>query len=190
MCEREMDGALFKTLLESGCRSLKANVRRLNDLNVFLIPDGDTGDNMLKTLYGGFLAIKDAADLSAFDENSVMIYGYCTEFLLQLTHAKTDIPAFSLESFKRRLAGMGDSIVAVQTGTIVKIHIHTLSPGAILQYAQTFGEFLTVKIENMTLQHHETALREKTEFERIAKRRKNAVVAVAKGDTEPSPSIS
>lgn len=341
MCEREMDGALFKTLLESGCRSLKANVRRLNDLNVFPIPDGDTGDNMLKTLYGGFLAIKDAedplgalaenaargmllsargnsgvilsqmfagiakgmqgvsqadaptlmgafsegvksayaavpepvegtmltvmreavghasrceeareslpqffteyangmeaslkrtpellpvlkeanvidsggagllcvaqgfvraisggmpeeeepsaaeetaaADLSAFDENSVMIYGYCTEFLLQLTHAKTDIPAFSLESFKRRLAGMGDSIVAVQTGTIVKIHIHTLSPGAILQYAQTFGEFLTVKIENMTLQHHETALREKTEFERIAKRRKNAVVAVANG---------
>lgn len=71
MCEREMDGALFKTLLESGCRSLKANVRRLNDLNVFPIPDGDTGDNMLKTLYGGFLAIKDAeGPLGALAENA------------------------------------------------------------------------------------------------------------------------
>ena len=86
MCEREMDGALFKTLLESGCRSLKANVRRLNDLNVFPIPDGDTGDNMFKTLYGGFLAIKDAegpfgALVESFMQNGV----FCGEISMKVT---------------------------------------------------------------------------------------------------------
>ena len=40
---------------------------------------------------------------------------------------------------------------------IVKVHVHTLTPGNILNYAQQFGEFLKLKIENMTEQHHALA---------------------------------
>lgn len=57
---------------------------------------------------------------------------------------------------KEDLSTFGDSLVAVKTGSVVKIHVHTMTPGAVLEYAQRYGEFLTLKIENMTLQHNET----------------------------------
>ncbi len=122
-------------------------------------------------------------DLSLFNENSVMEFGYCTEFLLQLTHAKTDISAFSLDSMREELASFGDSIVAVKTGTVVKVHVHTLTPGAVLEYAQRFGEFLTLKIENMTLQHNEVLeKKEKTPFKKNFVRKPFGLVAVADGE--------
>lgn len=94
-------------------------------------------------------------DFSLFNENSVMDFGYCTEFLLQLTSNKINVNQFSLDEFKEQISVFGNSIVAVKTGTIVKIHIHTLNPGQVLEFAQKYGEFLTLKIENMTLQHNE-----------------------------------
>ncbi|MGN1227812.1 MAG: hypothetical protein ACI4TX_04120, partial [Christensenellales bacterium] len=51
---------------------------------------------------------------------------------------------------------LGDSIVAFQNGTIVKVHIHTMTPEVVLAHCHQFGEFLTLKIENMTLQHNES----------------------------------
>ena len=48
---------------------------------------------------------------------------------------------------------VGDSVVAFKNGTAVKVHVHTLTPGKVLEHFQQYGEFLTVKIENMTLQH-------------------------------------
>lgn len=121
-------------------------------------------------------------DFSLFNENSVMQFGYCTEFLLQLTHAKTDIAAFSLEDMKKKLSSFGDSIVAVKTGTIVKVHVHTLNPGEVLSYAQGFGEFLTLKIENMTLQHNETVKAQEPAFKKNLTRKPYRLVAVADGE--------
>ena len=94
-------------------------------------------------------------DLSLFTEDSVLTYGYCTEFLLRLTRAKTDIDAFDPEELRRYLEGQGDSVVLFRDGTIVKVHVHTKNPGAVLEHCQQYGEFLTLKIENMTLQHSE-----------------------------------
>ena len=90
-----------------------------------------------------------------FNENSEMTYGYCTELLLQLQTSKTDIEHFDIESLKAFLSSVGDSIVAFQTGSIVKLHVHTFTPEAVLAYCRAFGEFLTVKIENMSVQHTE-----------------------------------
>ncbi len=101
-------------------------------------------------------ATQKAVDLSKFDENSVMEYGYCTEMLLRLMHAKTDIAAFDVNDLVAYLESIGDSVVAFQTGTIVKLHVHTMQPYLVLQHCQKYGEYLTVKIENMTLQHNET----------------------------------
>ncbi len=122
---------------------------------------------------------KAPVDLANFNENSVMTYGYCTEFLLQLQHAKTDISAFSTDALVKKLGTMGNSIVAFQNGSVVKVHIHTMTPGEILSYCQQFGEFLTLKIENMTLQHQDTLIEKAAEPH--AERKKFALVTVASG---------
>ena len=131
---------------------------------------------------------KKSLDLSKFNENSEMIYGYCTEFLLQLQTSKTDVKNFDLERLKAFLESVGDSVVAFQTGTIIKIHVHTLTPWIVMKECQNYGEFLTVKIENMTLQHNETlkeekSIPQKTEIKKPKRaRRKFALVTVATGD--------
>lgn len=89
----------------------------------------------------------------SFGPDSVMSYGYCTEFLLQLQNSKTNIDEFDVDALKNFLACIGDSIVAFKTDSIVKVHVHTLEPEKVIGYARKYGEFLTVKIENMSLQH-------------------------------------
>ncbi|MBQ8342481.1 MAG: DAK2 domain-containing protein [Clostridia bacterium] len=131
---------------------------------------------------------KKAVDLSKFNENSEMVYGYCTEFLLQLQTSKTDVNNFDLDGFKTFLESVGDSVVAFQTGTIIKIHVHTLTPWVVMKECQNYGEFLTVKIENMTLQHNETVKEEKPTYQKTElkkpkrARRKFALVTVATGE--------
>ena len=91
----------------------------------------------------------------AFNENSEMTYGYCTELLLQLQTSKTDIEHFDMDALKAFLTSVGDSVVAFMTGSIIKLHVHTFTPEAVLAHCRAFGEFLTVKIENMSVQHTE-----------------------------------
>lgn len=126
-----------------------------------------------------------ALDLSLFDENSVMQYGYCTEFLLRLQTCKVNPDSFRVEDLSDYLKTVGDSIVAFRTGTIVKVHVHTMVPGAVLDYCQKYGEFLTLKIENMSLEHNGVkSEKEKTPKQSTGKAQKKralAVVAVASG---------
>ena len=51
-----IDGTMFVSMLREGTRNLSANKQLVNDLNVFPIPDGDTGDNMLMTISSGYEA--------------------------------------------------------------------------------------------------------------------------------------
>lgn len=121
-------------------------------------------------------------DLSKFNENSVMEFGYCTEFLLQLQTIKVDVEKFEVAPIIEYLETIGDSIVAFKTGTIIKVHVHTLTPYKALEFCQKFGEFLTVKIENMSLQHNEVVAKEdNSRVRKNTKRKKFAVVTVATG---------
>ena len=95
------------------------------------------------------------AKADSFGPDSEMTYGYCTELLVQLQNKKTDISNFDMDALKHFLSSVGDSVVAFQIDSIVKIHVHTLTPEKVLAHLRTFGEFLTVKIENMSLQHTE-----------------------------------
>ena len=79
-------------------------------------------------------------------------FGYCTEFILRLDEERTP---FKEEFFRGRLEKLGNSIVVVQDEDIVKVHVHTLTPGEALTLAQKHGEFVKLKIENMTEQHNE-----------------------------------
>ena len=108
-----------------------------------------------------------------------MDYGYCTEFLLQLQNAKTDIDAFDVDALRAYLAELGDSIVAFKTDSIVKVHVHTLTPEKVIEYARRYGEFLTVKIENMSVQHSDLSEKEEKE-EKQEKREEQAPKAPLK----------
>ena len=79
-------------------------------------------------------------------------FGYCTEFIMRLGPTE-EKKVFNENRFKSVLESRGNSIVVVRDDDIVKVHIHTLTPGDILSYAQNYGEFVTLKIENMTEQH-------------------------------------
>ncbi|PKM70209.1 MAG: hypothetical protein CVU94_00370 [Firmicutes bacterium HGW-Firmicutes-19] len=106
-------------------------------------------------------------------------FGYCTEFILRLEHEKMDF--FSEDKLKRDLARMGDSIVVVQDEDLVKVHIHTLTPGDALNLAQRFGEFVKLKIENMQEQH--AAILEHSHAHGAEKpRKKYGIIAVGAGD--------
>ncbi len=93
-------------------------------------------------------------NFNAFDENSVLTYGYCTELLLRLQNSKTNVETFDVNTILNFLKTVGDSVVAFKSGSIVKIHVHTFTPHKVLAFCQQYGEFLTVKIENMSLQHN------------------------------------
>ncbi len=93
-------------------------------------------------------------DFSVFGPDSEMTYGYCTELLVQLQNSKCDPETFEAETVKDYLETIGNSIVAFKTGTIIKLHVHTLTPYKVLEFCQKYGEFLTVKIENMSIQHN------------------------------------
>ncbi len=103
-------------------------------------------------------------DFDLFTEDSVLEYGYCTEVLLRLQNAKTDIEAFDVDTVSDFLQTIGNSVVAVKTGSAVKVHVHTMTPDKVLAYCQQYGEFLTIKIENMSLQHNNTLLEDSLDF--------------------------
>ena len=114
----------------------------------------------------------------AFGPDSVLEYGYCTEFVLQLMNAKTNIPAFSIKNVIAYLETVGDSIVAVQDEDVVKVHVHTFTPEKVLGFARNYGEFISVKIENMSVQHNEITQTKPKESKKLT----YAVIAVAMGE--------
>ncbi len=92
------------------------------------------------------------ADYSSFNRLSTFDYGYCTEGLLQLLDSKERINA---DRFRKQLDALGDSVVASFENDKVKFHVHTKTPEKVLSFAHRFGEFLSLKIENMSVQHSE-----------------------------------
>ncbi len=160
-------------------------------------------EGMQKYLNGEEILVNDdnvqnvaVVDRSSFNAHSTLEYGYCTEFILQLQYSKVDIPTFNVKTISDWLETIGNSIVALQDEDIVKVHVHTMDPGLVLSHCREYGEYITIKIENMQVSHNEgsivesvttdpnnqcncpqcVALREQQE------KKKFALVAVASGD--------
>ncbi|MDY6429873.1 MAG: DAK2 domain-containing protein [Bacilli bacterium] len=136
------------------------------------------GEEIEDTIFNGPVSSIDATEEIPFDENSELEYGYCTEFILQLLNSKNGPEKFDLDEAIAFLEKIGDSIVAVRDGTIVKIHVHTKTPYIAMEYAQKFGEFITFKMENMSIQHNEVLLKEMP----IESEQENAIICVASSD--------
>ena len=180
----------FDHLVSAMDRSLQHTPELLDVLKkAGVVDSGGAGllyiaEGMRAALHGEAAEVPDEAapaaqhvDLDAFTEDSVLEFGYCTEFLLRLQRCKVDLDTFDETVLSDWLAQNGESLVFFRDGSIIKVHVHTRTPGEILNHCQQYGEFLTVKVENMTLQHHENHM-----DERFKKGRKAfGVVAVASG---------
>ena len=92
--------------------------------------------------------LSEKADFESFNPDEIE-FGYCTEFIVE---RQSDKDPDDLRAF---LNGMGDSVVCVDDEEIIKVHVHTNQPGVVLTEALTYGQFVSVKIENMRLQHSE-----------------------------------
>ena len=138
------------------------------------------GDDILTASNGPSSPAK--VDFNAFTEDMVLEFGYCTEFLLRLQRSKVDLEHFDESVIHDWLETQGDSLVFFRDGSIVKVHVHTMDPGAVLTRCRQWGEFLTIKVENMTLQHHENHMDQR--FKRSRKALGLVVVATGKGLTD------
>lgn len=123
-------------------------------------------------------------DFGAFTRDDTLQFGYCTEFILRLQSAKVDVDNFSVDQIISDLNEddiQGDSIVALKDDDVVKVHVHTKEPGIVLHKMRKYGEFLTIKCENMALQHNENMSEEERESQAHREHKKYAIVAVAQG---------
>lgn len=93
-------------------------------------------------------------DFSLFNKDTNFEYGYCIEGLLQL---KVDSSNFNLQLFNEDLSKIGKSIVTILENDKVKLHVHSDAIGDVTNFCQKYGEFLTIKIENMTVQNLQLA---------------------------------
>jgi DAK2 domain fusion protein YloV len=98
-----------------------------------------------------------AKEGSASSVGQEIKYGYCTEFIILLNktfNIKNEI------DFKEYLESIGDSIVVVADGDVVKVHVHTNDPGLAIQRALKYGALSNMKIDNMRLEHQEKVIKE------------------------------
>ena len=140
---------------------------------------------MLSSLQGndvvvpeGFSAneTNESANFDDFDTDEIT-FTYCTEFIIQ---RENDLDPEKLRDF---LSSLGDSLVLVDDEEIIKVHVHTNDPGKALHEAMDYGSFVTVKIENMRLQHTEKVMTEAEKAPKIAEPEKPiGVVSVCAGD--------
>ncbi len=90
------------------------------------------------------------ADLSAFHGSDA--FGYCTEVLFEGT-------TMDVEMVRTLATALGSSVLVVGDSEIIKVHVHTPRPGAVVDLATNLGDLLQVKIDNMQTQHRQFAAR-------------------------------
>lgn len=182
----------FDVLLKEARASLNRTPELLPVLKeVGVVDSGGTG--LLKILEGfeqavlGNVVEKSMATVTENDkvmagaEMESDEFGYCTEFLLRIPDdpSTNNKKPFVEKRFVSVLSSHGNSIVVVRDEDIVKVHVHTLIPGYLLNYAQQFGEFVKIKVENMSEQHSELVTNGKEPGKQEVK--EYGIIAVASG---------
>lgn len=136
-------------------------------------------EGMIMALNGKMLEASEATPKQASAAGNLDVeikFVYCTEFILDLK----DPQNFDEGTLKSVLSMLGDSLVVVKDDNICKVHVHTNRPGRALEAAQKYGEFVTLKIENMRLQH--SSLKEGASDEESQPKKHFALVAVCFGE--------
>lgn len=191
-------------VMEEIVKEAKASLDRTPDLLPVLKEVGvvDSGGQGLLFVYEGFLAELRGEALPAISDNFTMdklvsaehhinvqghinsediVFGYCTEFMVRLEGTKT----FDEDKFRLDLSELGDSLLVISDEEVVKVHIHSEQPGNCLNYGQTYGSLIKLKIDNMREQHTaivgDTHATLDTEIKPKKEKQKFGIVSVAMG---------
>lgn len=184
--------AFLEALVQEANRSLNRTPELLISLKEANVVDsgGKGFVCILEGMYKAFIGEKIEAKTDEievedrlFEEEDIHIYegelefGYCTEFMLH-----TD--EISPEDFKTEIEGYGDSLIVVGDDEIIKIHIHTNNPGAVMELAVKYGGLNKIKIENMRLQHEKRveANKDSKADPKQMEQKEVGLIAVAMGD--------
>ncbi len=73
-------------------------------------------------------------------------WGYCTEFLIEGN--KLDV-----DRIRGEIEAMGNSVLVVGEPELVKVHVHTDDPTAVITHAGRFGKLLKLNVGDMSTQH-------------------------------------
>ena len=107
--------------------------------------------SILNTEYSDEVVQSITATKKGTKEESIE-FAYCTEFILNIeSNNFTNIES----QLKNQYSKMGDSVMVVATGDVVKVHFHTNNPGTALEKALEYGMLSDIKIDNMRIQHNE-----------------------------------
>ena len=136
----------------------------------------DSGGKGLTLVYEGFLKgmkgekivaeapkvdresfFNDEHDFHGVIDTEDIVYGYCTEMMVRF---EADKAPFDEADFRQEMSQFGDSLLVISDDEIVKVHVHTETPGEVFSFGQKYGELIKVKAENMREQHREVLRKE------------------------------
>ena len=118
----DIDGHIFRELLWSGCQELMLNMEKINKINVFPIPDSDTGINMVNTMKPAVISIvaypeKDLTKtclkvssscvLNAAGNSGTML----SHFFAKLSNELNGAESISISKFSEALAKSGSTMI-------------------------------------------------------------------------------
>jgi DAK2 domain fusion protein YloV len=112
------------------------------------------------------------------DSLEEITFGYCTEFIV--SHPNEDCTDSAVARFRSRLEKIGDCVVVVSDGEVVKVHVHTNDPGKAIQMGLALGELDSIKVDNMLEEFRERM--EKRLKARQAEQKEFGMVAVSLGE--------
>ena len=156
----------FASMLEIAVNEAGASVERTPSLLPVLAEAGvvDAGGLGLSVLLEGMLRHvrgETVAEIAAAGAESVeqewlaatsirhqtedSFYGYCTELLIGGS-------GLDVESIRGRIRELGDSVIVVGEPSLVRVHVHTDDPGAVLTLGTHSGQLVQVKVDNIRKQ--------------------------------------
>lgn len=177
----------------------QASLERTPDLLPVLKEVGvvDSGGQGLLYVYEGFLAalkgegietlqskntddfVNDHHEFEDFMTVDDIEYGYCTEFMVRFGEDKR---AFNEDKFREEMSDFGDSLLVISDEEIVKVHVHTETPGEAFSYGASYGELIKMKVENMREQFRDIQKKKASKKEAAKKTYDTAVIAVTAGE--------
>ncbi len=140
-------------------------------------------EGMYEALKGNPIKAKDLNDLNVSEVKQAgtsintedIKFCYCTEFILESNSiSDTEIRDIMLK--------YGDSLAVVGDEGIIKVHVHTNDPGLVLQDALKHGQLVTIKIENMKLQHENKLVGDTDEIAQSVEEKEYGFIATSMGE--------
>lgn len=190
---------VMEAVIEQGQKALENTPNQLPVLKEVGVVD--SGGQGLMFVYEGFLAtlkgekiepnkekvntdefVNDDHDFGGVINTEDIVYGYCTEIMVRF---EKDKKTFKEEQFREDMSEFGDSLLVISDDEIVKVHVHSETPGEVLTYGSQYGELIKIKIENMREQHREVLRKsadKKIQNKQQEEKVDMAVIAISMGD--------